>query len=157
MAEVMVVRWPEDGDEGLRLTSLGAAVLYLVGADDDPPIPTSCLEDWIRIPGDDRDLRARVAALELRASNHYGLPRIDADGRLHYQGKVVALPLEEVPLARLLTERFGDLVPDAELTSEAENASTPLRARMARLRGRLRAHDLTLRRIRRKGYVLQGR
>ena len=27
--------------------------------------PTTCLEDWVRIPGDDRDLSARVAALEL--------------------------------------------------------------------------------------------
>ena len=60
MAEVMLVRWPEDGDEGLRLARSGAAMLYLVAEGAEPPALPTCLEDFVRIPGDERDLRARV-------------------------------------------------------------------------------------------------
>ncbi len=60
MAEVVIVRWPEEGAEGARLAEEGVAVLYLVGANDDPPMPMTCLEDWVRLPGDDRDLHARA-------------------------------------------------------------------------------------------------
>ena len=66
-------------------------MLYLVGADDDPPMPTTCLEDWVRLPGDDRDLHARVAVLELRAAAHDAPPRVDDHGRLHYRGRLLAL------------------------------------------------------------------
>lgn len=64
---------PEGG--GRRwLRSSGVAVLYLIDGDDEPPTPTTCLEDWVRIPRDERDLRARVAALELRTLVHVAPP-----------------------------------------------------------------------------------
>lgn len=153
MAEVMLVRWPEEGDEGMRLAGAGAAVLYLIDGDHDPPTPTTCLEDWVRIPGDERDLRARVAALELRALTHYAPPRVDPEGRLHYRGKVMALRTDEVDIARVLTERFGDVVPDSEFPVPAKDA---LRPRIAQLRAQLRDVGLSLRRVRRRGYTLQG-
>jgi DNA-binding response OmpR family regulator len=157
MSEVMLVRWPDDGEDGSRLARAGVAVLYLVNADDDPPTPRSCLEDWVRIPGDDRDLLARVAALELRADAHRAAPRVDDDGRLHYHGKVLVLPAGEIHLARLLTERFGDVVPDSDFGDD-ETASDPaLRVRMTQLRARLRELDLTLHRVRRRGYTLVAR
>jgi hypothetical protein len=154
MAEVMLVRWPEDGDEGLRLAGSGVAVLYLIDGDDDPPTPTSCLEDWVRLPGDERDLRARVAALELRSLEHSSPPRVDADGRLHYRGRVTLLPTDNIELARVLTERFGDVVPDGDLPASARPA---LRPTMTQLRAELRTIGLSLRRVRRTGYRLQAR
>jgi hypothetical protein len=157
MAEVMLVRWPEDGDDGFRLAQDGVAVLYLVAGDDAPPTPTGCLEDWIRIPGDDRDLRARVAALELRALAHRSPPRVDADGRFHYRGKVIVLPDDEIELARLLTERFGDIARDDDLQRVAGASGQAVRSRMTQLRARLRGYDLSLRRVRRRGYTLQTR
>jgi hypothetical protein len=66
MAEVVAICWPEERDDAARFVMAGVAVLYIVRADDDPPIPTGCLEDCVRIPGDDRDLHARITALELR-------------------------------------------------------------------------------------------
>jgi hypothetical protein len=155
MAEVMLVRWPEDGDDGTRLASSGVAVLYLIDGDDAPPIPTTCLEDWIRIPGDERDLRARVTALEFRSLAHLGPPSVDDDGRLHYLGKTVALPADEADLARLLTSRFGELVPDDDF--EDTFGERTLRTRMTDLRARLRELELSVRRIRRRGYILQRR
>jgi hypothetical protein len=132
-------------------------VLYLVAADDAPPTPTGCLEDWIRIPGDDRDLRARVAALELRALAHRSPPHVDADGRLRYRGNVMLLPEDEVELARLLTDRLDDVVTDEELQRGAGLSGPEVRARMTQLRARLRGQDLNLRRVRRRGYTLQPR
>jgi DNA-binding response OmpR family regulator len=159
MAEVVLVRWPEDGDEGLRLATAGVAVLYLLDGDEDPPRPTTCMEDWVRLPGDDRDLSARVAALELRALSHQSTPRVDERGRLHYRGELVPLPEDEARLAGVLAAHFGTLVPDELLAAEAGYRESPgsLRTPMTQLRSRLRLVGLAVRRIRRRGYVLQGR
>jgi hypothetical protein len=157
MSEVMLIRWPEEAEIGTGLARAGVAVLYLVSDHDDPPGPTTCLEDWIRIPGDDRDLRARVRALELRAMAHHAPPRVDEGGRLHYRGQVLVLSEHEARLARLLTDRFGDLVPDDVLQHPEGDHQSPLRGQMAQLRSRLRALDLVLRRISNRGYVLQRR
>jgi hypothetical protein len=157
MAEVTLVRWPEGGDDGMRLAATGAAVLYLVSGDDAPPVPTTCLEDWVRVPGDERDLTTRVAALEVRAAAHQRVPHIDNDGRLHYRGSAMKLPAEELALARLLTERFGDVVPDSAFEHALGDPVPVLRAPMAGLRARLRDLGLTVRRVRRRGYMLKRR
>jgi DNA-binding response OmpR family regulator len=155
MGEVMLIRWPEDGDDGIRLANAGLAVLYLIDGDDEPPTPTTCLEDWVRIPGDERDLRARVSALEFRSLSHLGPPRVDDDGRLHHLGKTIPLAPEEADLARLLTQRFGELVPDEDFESGAGERT--LRTQMTDLRARLRGVELSVRRVRRRGYLLQRR
>jgi DNA-binding response OmpR family regulator len=160
MAEVMLVRWPEDAADGPRLAAAGVAVLYLLAADDDPPTPTTCLEDWVRMPGDDRDLNARVAALEMRAAAHSAPPWLDEQGRLHYRGRLLPLQPREARLADVLIERFGDVATDRELIAAAlagdDPAPTPsLRGQMAQLRLHLRDMELSLRRIRRHGYKLQ--
>jgi DNA-binding response OmpR family regulator len=138
------------------------AVLYLVTADDDPPMPTTCLEDWVRLPGDDRDLSARVAVLQLRAAAHDAPPRVDDRGRLHYHGRFLALPPPEARLADVLIEHFGDVVTDRELSAAALVETAPgsapsLRTQMTQLRARLRDMGLALHRIRRRGYKLQRR
>jgi DNA-binding response OmpR family regulator len=162
MAEVVLVRWPEEGADGARLADEGVAVLYLVEGDDDPPAPTTCFEDWVRLPGDDRDLSARVAALQLRAAAHDLPPRVDDEGRLHYRGKLLSLRPSEAQLACVLAEHFGDVVTDRELTAAAaegtaSESAPALRVQMAQLRSRLRELGLTLHRIRRRGYRLQHR
>jgi DNA-binding response OmpR family regulator len=162
MAEVVLVRWPEDGADGVRLVGEGVAVLYLVGAQDDPPRPTTCIEDWVRVPGDDRDLEARLAVLEMRAAIHEGPPRLDARGCVHYRGRALALSPDTARWAEVLIERFGDVVTDRELSvavlGDALPASTArLQRQMAHLRARLREIDLAVRRVRRRGYLLQPR
>jgi hypothetical protein len=152
----VLVRWPEDATEGHELARSGAAVLYLVNGDDAPPTPAGCLEDWIRIPGDDRDLGARLAALELRASSHDAGPRVDEHGRLRYQGRQTPLPPDVVELVRVLADQFGCLVPDHALVAALGGTTTPsLRTQMTQLRARVRVLDLTLRRVPRKGYLLK--
>ncbi len=157
MPEVVAIRWPEERDDAARFTAAGVAVLYLVRAEDDPPITTGCLEDWVRIPGDDRDLHARLAALELRAALHHAPPFIDDDRRLHHEGRIVALDRNEARLAAALTARLGAVVSDQELLDAlGDGRATPatsLRGEVGRLRSRLRGVHLAIRRARR-GYVL---
>lgn len=159
MAEVVAIRWPEEAEEAARLAMAGVAILYLVREDDDPPIPTGCLEDWVRIPGDDRDLHARLAALELRAALHHSPPFVDADQRLHHRGSVVALNTNEARLAVALTARFGAEVVDNELLDALSDgpASPPtsLRGEVGRLRSRLREVNLAIHRTR-HGYFMHG-
>jgi DNA-binding response OmpR family regulator len=155
MAEIMLVRWPEDGEEGARLAEAGVAVLYLIDRDTDPPTPTTCLEDWVRLPGDDRDVSARVAALERRAAAHHGPPRVDEHGLLHYHGGSIALASEEAHLAQTLTEHFGAVVADRELVEQLAVDGPSLRHQMAQLRARLRPLSLSVARVRREGYLLR--
>lgn len=157
MAEVVAVRWPEEREDAERLTAAGVAVLYIVRADDDPPIPTGCLEDWVRVPGDDRDLHARLAALELRAALHHAPPFVDDAGRLHYQGRVIPLASSEARLAVVLAARFGTVVSDEDLLDAVSDTSaTPtgsLRVEIGRLRARIREVHLAIHRTH-HGYVL---
>jgi hypothetical protein len=152
MAEVVLVRWPEDRDAS-HLAREGVAVLYLLAGDCEPPAVSSCLEDWIRVPGDERDLRARVAALEARTAVHAASPYVDADGRLRYRGKVTVLRPDTIELARILTERFGDVVMDGELPAQS---GSDLRSKVSDLRRQMRHVALTLRRVRRQGYRLEA-
>ena len=66
--EVALVQWPAEQDRREELRRAGQPRLLLVerGA---PPIPTDELEDWIRLPADDLDLRVRVEALRRRTDS----------------------------------------------------------------------------------------
>jgi DNA-binding response OmpR family regulator len=151
----MMVRWPDDRDAGLGLADEGVGVLYLVSDSDDPPRPVNCLEDWIRLPGDERDIRARLETLELRSAHHRRPPHVDREGFFHYRGAVLALAPDEAELAGLLAARFDQLVPDADLVEMSAGRAPALRVRVARLRSKMRQLDLSIQRIRSRGYRLQ--
>ena len=156
MADVVLVRWPEEADDAARLVEAGVALLYLVDSDADPPLPTTCIEDWVRLPGDERDLRARLAALETRAAAHRMPPTVDPEGWLRYHGQVLALSADEASLARALAAHLDTVVPDDDLAA-AISGDTALRHQMTRLRARLRPLDLLVSRVRGRGYMLQQR
>ncbi len=159
MAEVVVIAWPEERAAAARVIAAGVPVLYLVRADDDLPIPTTCLEEWVRLPGDDRDMQARISALEMRAALHVAPPFVDNVGRLHRGGSVVALSAAEARLAEALTARFGAVVSDQELLDAVSRgtAAPPisLRGEIRRLRSHVREVHLAIRREQR-GYVLRS-
>lgn len=155
---VTLVPWPDDASRGRRASESGSPVLYLVGAESMAPLPTTCLEDWIRLPADERDLYARMSALQTRASVHQSPPRFDENHRLSFEGRVLALSSPEMELAALLTERFGQVVPDRDLMlAAALEGPTLLRAPVHRLRTRLRPLGLEVERCRRSGYRLRRR
>ena len=78
--DVVLVRWPEENFHLGELRGAGTPRLLLVGPEAAPPDSTDPLEDWIRLPAEDRDVRARVATLEARASNGQAVAR-DRRGR----------------------------------------------------------------------------
>jgi DNA-binding response OmpR family regulator len=155
VAEVVLVRWPQERSEAAGLVGTGVALLYLVEVEGEPPVPSTCLEDWVRLPGDERDLSARVRALEARVAVHRTPPAVDEEGQLVYHGQRLALSAGEARLARALVARFGDVVLDDELHEDAGGES--VRSALTRLRSRLRDTDLVLRRVRRRGYTLTRR
>lgn len=158
MTPVAILAWPDEGAEARRLVEAGTAVLYLVSADEIPPVPTTCLEDWVRLPADDRDVAARVDALQRRAEAHLSPPRLDEFRRLAVGGRVLPLPSPEIELAALLADRFGQVVPDRDLVlAAALDGPGLLRAPVHRLRSTLRPLGLEVERARRLGYRLRHR
>jgi hypothetical protein len=79
-AEVVLVRWPEEAARLERLRTAGSPRLLLVGEDLAAPEPVDPLEDWIRLPAGEDDLRVRVATLAARAGGMSAAPEI---GRAH--------------------------------------------------------------------------
>ena len=73
MTDVVLVRWPEETERLERLRAAGSPRLLLVGEDLAAPEPVDPLEDWIRLPAAEDDLRVRVSTLASRAG-------IGADG-----------------------------------------------------------------------------
>jgi hypothetical protein len=89
--DVVLVRWPEEEGRLGRLRTDGTPRLLLVGPQEPPPESVDCLEDWIRLPADDRDVRARVASLASRAAQERTAPELDEDGLLRFRGEWVSL------------------------------------------------------------------
>ena len=155
--DVVVLRWPEQAHDAERLDALGVPRLLLVDPDAAPPQTSSCLQDWIRLPAEDADVRARLEILSLRPSWHPALPRIDDVGQLSYRGHTLFLsPLDE-RLARVLVEHFGDLVPEASLLDHGWPSGTSVQAvrmQVSRMRRRIAPLGLSITRARGNGYVM---
>jgi len=156
--DVVVLHWPEDAAQVKRLSAARLPRLLFVGPGADPPEGGDCEEDWVRLPADDGDVRARLSALSRRASRHQAHPEVDVHGRLLHRGRWVSLPPIDQRLLRLLVERFGAVVPTEELVRGAwDEPPTPnaLRVHLTRLRQRLAPLGLQLRNVYNTGVVLE--
>src|SRR5204863_9503469 len=111
IVDVVLLRWPGDTERRAELIDKGTPRLLLVEESVEPPHLDDCLEDWIRVPAPDSDLRARMAALTSRSRSHASArPELDGDGVLRHGEGWVALPPVEARLARAMLERFGAVV-----------------------------------------------
>jgi two-component system OmpR family response regulator len=157
--DVVLVRWPEENLHLGELRGSGTPRLLLVGPDAAPPDSTDPLEDWIRLPAEDRDVRARVATLEARASNGLAVPEIDDDGLLRFRDRWVSLSPVERELAGALVERFGAVVGRDLMARRAWPSGAPTRnaldVHILRLRRRIAPLGLEVRTVRSRGYLLQ--
>jgi DNA-binding response OmpR family regulator len=155
--DVFVLRWPDEVDAVERLGHLGIPRLLLVEPGVAPPSVTSCIEDWVRLPADDVDLRARLAALGERAARHPVAPVVAEHGCLSHRGATVFLPPVDEQVARALIERLGQPVSAEELRARAwpdGGSDTALRVHISRLRRRLAPLGLSIRSVRRRGYLI---
>jgi len=161
MTDVVLVHWPDERARLEALRASGAPRLLLVGNGLAPPEPIDVLEDWIRMPAAEHDLRVRVATLAARAGRAAPVPAVDDDGLLRFRGSWVTLSPVERALAAALVERFGAVVGRDTLTRRAWPGGTPTRnaldVHVLRLRRRIAPLDLEVRTVRARGYLLQAR
>lgn len=156
----MLLRWPDEQEQLPSIAAKGQPRLLLVGEGAVPPDPVDCLEDWIRMPAAQPDVRARVAALARRAG-HHGVtkPQIDADGVVRVGSRWVHVPPVEARLVTAMVERFGAVVSREALTRAGWPAGAPdrnvLDVHVLRLRRRLDPVGLVIRTVRSRGYLLE--
>lgn len=158
--DVVLLRWPEESHRLETLRATRVPRLLLVGPDEDPPHLPESLEDWIRLPADDRDVRARVAALEDRSEASSGVPEMDGAGLLRFRGRWVALSPVEQALAGAMVAGYGQVVARDALADAAWPRGIPTRnaldVHVLRLRRRIAPIGLEIRTVRSRGYLLQG-
>lgn len=157
--DVALVRWPEDEAKRRELRAVNRPRLLLVEEKAPAPVSGDPLEDWIRLPADDRDLRARLDALTLRSGAEVDVfPEIDRDGLLRMSDQWVSLPPIEQRLATALLEKPSAVVSREALAKAGwpgENATrNALDVHMLRLRRRIEPLGLSIRTVRSRGYVL---
>lgn len=159
--DVALVRWPDDGDRRELLVTQGVPRLLLVRDGSDPPPPPDCLEDWIRVPADEREVRDRVDYLRRRSGYHEdAAPALDEHGVLRYHGRWVSLPPVEARLMTALLERLGSVVSRDALSRAGWPGGiagrNALDVHVLRLRRRLEDVGLAIRTVRARGYLLEA-
>jgi DNA-binding response OmpR family regulator len=161
MVEVALVRWPDEAASRESLRAAGRPrVLLLVGGEP-PPDPVDDLEDWIRVPVSDADLRSRIDWLSRRLTPlaEPEVPVLDEDGLLHSGGRWVSLPPVEARLARAMLDRYSAVVSRDALARAGWPQGAPgrnaLDVHVLRLRRRLAPVGLAIRTVRSRGYLLE--
>jgi len=156
--DVVVLSWPEQSAERDRLERQNVPRLWLVERGAEPPVADTCLEDWLRLPADDADVRARLAALSHRAAHHPPRPSLDEHGELAFRDAIVYLSPAEQFLAKPLVEHFGSAVAEPDLVRAAgdETSDQTLRVHVSRLRRRVAPMGLTVVSVRGYGYALRA-
>ena len=163
-----MLRWPEEEGRRTRISQEGAPRLLLVPDGEEPPAVADCLEDWIRVPAPEEEVRARVEALSVRSLAHVANgthhepshePVLDDFGVLRMNGAWVALPPLEARLADALLERLGTVTSRDVLIRAGWPGSPPgrnaLDVHVLRLRRRLHPVGLAIRTVRSRGYLME--
>jgi DNA-binding response OmpR family regulator len=159
--DVVLVRWPVEAGRRDELQKEGRPRLLLL--EDGVAPPTSGVddvEDWIRVPAGEVDLRARVEGLRRRAEARVEpAPVLDDDGVLRLGDRWVSLPPVEARLTAALLDRYGAVVSRDALARAGWPAGAPgrnaLDVHMLRLRRRLSPLALAIRTVRSRGYLLE--
>lgn len=152
--DVELVPWPAEERRRCELREGGRPRILLVDRSEPAPLTVDPMEDWIRLPADERDLQVRVETLRMRVDVE---PTID-DGVLRVGDSWVALAPIEARLIELLLSRFGKVVGRGDLLAHGWPGGDPSRnvldVHVLRLRRRIEPLGLTIRTVRQRGYVL---
>jgi DNA-binding response OmpR family regulator len=154
--DVAMIAWPSGDAQREELRRARVPRLLLVAPDVEAPFVDELLEDWVRLPATERDVRARALTLQRRARTR---PWIDDGGMLCHQGRTVALSPVEQRIAGVLVERFEAVAGRERLERAVWPDERPDRNRLDvhvhRLRARLPSVGLELRTMRSRGYLLR--
>jgi DNA-binding response OmpR family regulator len=159
--DVVLVRWPVEQERRDDLTREGRPRLLLLEDGVAPPAAgPDDIEDWIRVPAGEADLRARVDGLRRRAEARLDpTPALDDDGVLRLDDRWVSLPPVEARLTAALLDRYGAVVSRDALARAGWPSGAPgrnaLDVHVLRLRRRLTPLALAIRTVRSRGYLLE--
>jgi DNA-binding response OmpR family regulator len=156
--EVALLHWPRDREERDRLARAMLPRLLLVAGGGLPPGSGDEMEDWIRLPADERDVAARLRGLSDRATRSLAATVV-VDGRCLRRGATtVPLSSAEATFASLLVARPGEVVPRGDLAaaiwSGRRGPDGALDDVAYRLRRRLTALGLDVVTARGRGFAL---
>ena len=154
------MRWPAEQARRTELERSRRPRLLLLEDGAPPPVADDELEDWIRVPASEEDLRARVDGIHRRVSAQEDVtPELDEDGVLRLGGSWVSLPPVEARLMSALLDRYGAVVSRDALARAGWPSGAPgrnaLDVHMLRLRRRLGPLELAIRTVRSRGYLLE--
>lgn len=158
--DVALIQWPREEPRRSQMAARRRPRLLLVAKTAAPPMTIDLLEDWIRLPAPDADVRARVRSLEMRIAEHRSaIPSLDPHGILRFGAESVDLSPLQARLVDQLTGDFGAVVSREQMARAGWPDSRPNRntvdVHMARLRSRLATIGLRLRTVRSRGFILQ--
>ena len=157
---VELLSWPRDAARRSSLARVGVPRVLLVEPDAEPPAEIGLDEDWIRLPADDRDVRARIAHLARFATRlDDDQPFIDDHHILHRAGATLPLSAHRGDACcRCCSTGAASVVSVDELQREAWHGQPPSRdavdALIYRLRRRLSGWNLVIRSVRSRGFVI---
>lgn len=158
--DVVLLRWPLERQRRDALASEGRLRLLLVEEGAEAPVVDDLLEDWIRVPADEADVRARIDGLSKRlVVVQPSRPELDPDGVLRFGDGWVPLPPVEARLMGSLLERFGAVVSREQLSRAGWPKGSPgrnaLDVHVLRLRRRIGQLGLAIKTVRSRGYLLE--
>jgi hypothetical protein len=157
---IAVLRWPDHRDRIDESRRAGEPRLLVLRPSDEPLVVADDVEDWLRLPVDDGDVRMRLLRLRDRATRLPRCPVLDGYSRLLFAGSWVGLSTIEERLARPLVDRFERVVSYRELLEAGwpgqHKDKIILRPRITGLRRRVATIGLELRSIRDVGHLLEA-
>ena len=159
--KVELVQWPSEEQRLTQLRRDQVPRLVLVPEGLAPPLTADVLEDWIRLPAPDDDIRSRVRVLTDRAAGatEVQVPELDENGLLRVSGRWVSLPPVEHRLMLVLLDRYRAVVSRDALARSGWPEGIPgrnvLDVHIVRLRRRLAPLGLVIRTVRSRGYLLE--
>jgi hypothetical protein len=136
--EVALLHWPRDQEPRSQLAQAMLPRLLLVPPGERPPQPTDDLEDWIRLPADERDVATRLRALSERAERSLEATVLIDGGCLRRGSTTTPLSPSEARFASRLVEHPGHLVSRRELIASIWTGEAPSTKALDDLAYRLR-------------------
>lgn len=158
--EVALVHWPRDREERDRLARAMLPRLLLVPDGERPPASGDAMEDWIRLPADERDVATRLRALSERAARSLHEVAV-VDGACLRRGELtVPLGPSEAAFVRLLVDAPGQVVSRSSLVTAIWDGDTDPGTRALddvayRLRRHIAALGLDVVTARGRGFALR--
>jgi DNA-binding response OmpR family regulator len=156
--DVALVHWPAEAERLERLRERREPRLVVV-EQGPPPTTEDWLEDWLRTPVDEEEIRIRLETLRARARQQPGELTLE-EGVLRIGGLVVVLPPIQARLAAALLERQNAVVSRETLLRRGWPDEKPkdrnvLDVHVARLRRLIAPTGLQISTVHRRGYLLR--